>query len=476
MKLPGSIVRAQWASSSRPDEGGVQISPTWHLSPEFTRRSKIPYSEIMRAIRSGFKENRGEKESARVIKNIINGNEPAEELIDTDAVLSGGPLARPSLVFEDYSTWRLFVHWPGSSRPYKEYRVGPKQVRNGGWRSLLSTGEALRPPKEARYVDPSACGGTLTRREHASVELASPSGSRIIIDPIFRAPLLRCAATMPVPAPGIDAAFVTHSHGDHFNLATLDWLAAGGATIYVPDVPNHSLLAEDMVEELDACGLPGKVCETGSITQVGDMTVEALPFFGEQPSARVSPAEPGIRNWGNCYRVTTPGFSALVLADSGTDPSGSMLAAISESVKRSGPVDIVVGSLRDLYLPFDVEGLARYYIVLPVSGLRADYELYRRGKLPSATLGLSGTAAACAEAKAKIFLPYAHGLTGYGQPIVRNPFGPSSGADESTSCAALSEELRRIGSDTQIVSWCPGDSWAPMASAGARRMGQVPLR
>jgi hypothetical protein len=124
----------------------------------------------------------------------------------------------------------------------------------------------------------------------------------------------------------------------------------------------------------------------------------------------------------------------------------------------------VVGSLRDLYLPFDVDGLACYYVVLPVSGLRADHELYRRGKLPSATLGLSGTAAACAEAKAKIFLPYAHGLTGYGQPIVGNPFGPGAGIDESTACAALSEELRRIGSDTKIVSWNPGDSWTPSAS------------
>ena len=464
MKLPGSIVPAQPVSSSRPHGDGVQMSPVWHLTPEFPKRSKIPYRDIMRAIKSGFEEERGQKESSRVINDIISGNESAEQLIDTDAVLSGGPLARPDLVFEDYSTWRLFVYWQGSSRPNREYRVGTKQVRSGGWRSLLGAGKELQPPSEARYVDPSAWGGTLTRREHASVEFASPSGSRVIVDPIFRAPLIRCGITMPVPAPGIDAAFVTHSHGDHFNLATLDWLAAGGTTIYVPAVPTDSLLAENMIEELGVCGLPGKTCETGSITQVGDIRVEALPFFGEQPSARVSPAEPGIRNWGNCYRVTTPGFSALVLADSGVDPSGSMLAAISESVKRSGPVDIVVGSLRDLYLPFDVDGLACYYVVLPVSGLRADHELYRRGRLPSATLGLSGTAAACAEAKAKIFLPYAHGLTGYGQPIVGNPFGPGAGIDESTACAALSEELRRIGSDTKIVSWNPGDSWTPSAS------------
>jgi L-ascorbate metabolism protein UlaG (beta-lactamase superfamily) len=266
-----------------------------------------------------------------------------------------------------YTTWRLSEQRPGFPRRNKEYRVGPKQVRNGSWRSLLGSDEALQSPEQPVYVDPSACGGTLTRREHASVEFTSPSGSRVVVDPIFRSPLLRCTATMPVPTPGIDAAFVTHSHGDHFNLATLDWLASRTAMIYVPPVPTRSLLAKDMLRQLDACGLPGEICETGSTTQVGGITVEALPFFGEQPSARVSPAEPGIRNWGNCYRVTTPGFSALVLADSGTDPSGSMITAISESAKRIDPVDIVIGSLRYLYLPFDVEGLACYYTVWPIS-------------------------------------------------------------------------------------------------------------
>jgi hypothetical protein len=76
-------------------------------------------------------------------------------------------------------------------------------------------------------------------------------------------------------------------------------------------------------------------------------------------------------------------------------------------------------------------------------------------------VGVAGIAAACAEAGAMTFLPYAHGLTGYGRPIEDNPFGPGPGLDEQSACRALSEELRRIGSDTVVGRWNPGDSWTP---------------
>jgi L-ascorbate metabolism protein UlaG (beta-lactamase superfamily) len=417
----------------------------------------------MKMLIAGFDDDRGGKGTARAVRQVIGADEVLADLIDGDAPVSGGPLARAQLVLEDYHAWRLHVYRPDPATRGKMWRIGQRQVENGSWRSLLAT-ESQGLPELTPYAHSRASGGALTRREHASVEFTSATGSRVIIDPIFRSRLLRCAVTMPPPAHGINAAFVTHNHSDHFDLATLDWLAARGATVYVPPVPRRSLLAEDMFRQLDACGLPGRICEAGSLTQAGDITVEALPFLGEQPSPAVSPVEPGIRNWGNCYRIDSPGYSVLVLADSGVDPTGSMVAEISDMVKRRGPVDIVLGCLRYLYLPFDAAGLTSYYATLPVSGLRADYELYKRGRLPSATLGISGTAIACAEAKAKVFLPYAHGLTGYAQPISENAFGPGHGFNESMACAALSRELKRIGSDTTVLGWNPGDSWVPAAA------------
>lgn len=299
------------------------------------------------------------------------------------------------------------------------------------------------------------------RREHASVELQSTADARIIFDPVFRSVFINSALEMPVPEAGVAAAFVTHSHGDHFDLSTLDYLAALGATIYVPQVPRRSMLSEDMDWALELCGLPRRTCEPGSLIKIDDVTVEALPFFGEQPSVLVAPAEEGIRNWGCCYRIDTPHFSALLLADSGSDPSGNMIAAISDSVGRRGKIDVILGCLRDIYMPFEVSGLPSYYSVLPMSGIRADYELFRRGKLPSATLGISGIAEACAAAGAKTFLPYAHGITGYGQPIGVNPFGPGRKIDELSACHALTEELRRIGCATAVLNWNPGDCWTP---------------
>jgi L-ascorbate metabolism protein UlaG (beta-lactamase superfamily) len=314
----------------------------------------------------------------------------------------------------------------------------------------------------AGHVQPS--GPTLVRREHASVILSSGPDA-VLMDPIFRGHSLRCAVDVPLPEVPVQAAFVTHSHSDHFNLATLDHLVTEGVGLYVPTVPAASLLSEDMTRITGTAGITVTGVRTGDVVRIGDVTVEALPFYGEQPSAEEPLPEGQVRNWGNCYRVDLGGFSVLVLADAGTDPSGSILEAIRESVARSGPVDAVLGCLRYFYSPFEVEGLSDYYTVLSMDSLRRDFERYRHRTLPSTTLGTAGTAAACAEAGARYFLPYAHGLTGYRQPIGESPFGPGEGLDEARACGLMTDELRRIGCRTEVVHWKPGDSWSPARGA-----------
>ena len=374
---------------SRPAAGvKVKDHPTWHVNPEFPLRSRVPFTKIMGIVQGGLDAGHPDGQIAQALQRAIGGDERLSELIDHQAPVSGGPLAQRKLVFEDFTDWRLYVYQQGKHQPEGVWRIPGHRISASSWRSVFGNVDSWRQP--ARCIapcKPRETGGALIRREHASVEVVSPAGTRVIIDPIFRSPLLACAAQMPVPQPGIAAAFVTHSHSDHSDIATLDWLAASGTAIHLPTVPRTSLLAEDMAGQLGLCGVPATVHETGTLTQIDDVIVEALPFFGEQPSARVCPAEPGIRNWGNCYRVDTPGFSALVLADSGADPAGDMLAAIQDSVRRRGPIDVVLGCLRTMYMPFDMAGLSSYYVVLPMSGLRGDHALWRSGKLPSATLG-----------------------------------------------------------------------------------------
>lgn len=457
----GSLIRRA-APVPAPHSG---TAPTWHLQPEFAFRARIPFKRMMQQVERGFDAGRSDMDIAQALQDIVLDSELLQELIDTGAPLSGSPLARPELIYENMSAWRLSTYRAGTAEPDRIWRIPAARAASGSWRSLVELpGSTAQAPAGSIPPEARNRAAALIRREHASVEITSPGGFRIIIDPIFRSPLLGCAATMPAPEPGLAAAFVTHSHSDHFDLATLEWLAADGTKIYVPPVPRQSLLSDDMIGQIRGCGLAGEVCTTGSLTQVGDITVEALPFFGEQPSARVSPADVTVRNWGNCYRVDTSAFSALFLTDSGADPNGSMLDAIADSVRRRGPIDVVLGCTRSMYMPFDVDGLSCYYVVLPMDGLRVDHQLYRRGQLPSSTLGVAGTAAACAEAGAKIYLPYAHGLTGYGQPLVENPFGPGPGLDERAACQAMAEELSRISCRTAVQDWNVGDRWTPGSS------------
>lgn len=437
-------------------------SPEYRLAPTYPLRASVPYKNLMRVITRSLGAGSTDSQLARAIEDAVSSDERLTKLIDTDAARSGGPLARPELIREQYSHWRLSVRSSGLPGQGASWRIADDRVPAGAWRTLLGAVPPSGGTQVAQSIkDASATGGAVMRREHASVEIQSPSGTRILFDPVFRSMSMNYADRAWVPEPGVAAAFVTHSHGDHFELASLDHLAASGTTAYVPAVPHPSFLAEDMDAQLASCGLPRQVCELGSLTRVEDITVEALPFYGEQPSASVGPVDADLRNFGNCYRVDTPAFSALLLADSGRDPAGSMLAAIRDSVRRTGPIDIVLGCLRSIFLPFEVDGLPCYYTSLPMSGIRTDHELLQRGKLPSATLGLSGTAAACAEAQARIFLPYAHGMTDYGQPVGDNLFGPGTGLDELSACRSMAQELRRIGCPTEVVGWNTGDTWTP---------------
>src|SRR4029077_1670492 len=128
--------------------------------------------------------------------------------------------------------------------------------------------------------------------------------------------------------------------------------------------------------------------------------------YGEQPTRTDAVLPADLRNWGSCYRVETPELSVLVLADSGVDPSGSVVTAIERSVAERGPVDCVASCA----LPFPEvvnSGLPDYAFVVPFDLLA---NALANPNPPSMTAGPDGVADACVAARARWYLPYAHGF------------------------------------------------------------------
>jgi L-ascorbate metabolism protein UlaG (beta-lactamase superfamily) len=324
----------------------------------------------------------------------------------------------------------------------------------------LSMSEAFR----AAYQDDAPFGvwrapraPGLYRREHASLVIRS-STTTILTDPQG---LMRAWTTddgrYPAQSEGFspDAIALTHGHNDHWSLTSM--LVAAGSReipILVPQVPKVNLLCpEDFSATLGAVGQRALAPAWGGTAKVGDIEIEVLPFYGEQPTRNAPGCDPALRNWGNCYRFDCPEFSALILVDSGVDPSGSAIETISRSVAKRGPIDIVLSCCHDF--PEGINfGLAHYALALPFSRLEEIHRDSKKGRQETMTLGPRGVAEACRVAEARYFLPYAHGFCGLG----RDPVSAESGGTESGLLADVAKALEAQGGTTTILSWKPGDA------------------
>lgn len=178
--------------------------------------------------------------------------------------------------------------------------------------------------------------------------LVKSQSARVLVDPWFRpahpTDLPDFFPMQPADVGGVDAICITHAHGDHFHAGSL--LQYGRHTpILVPSVPRETLLATDLASRLEMLGftnvLPTKWWETRTI---GDVTIEALPFYGEQPTAR-EPVYEDQWNAGNTYVIRTPSLSAAFFADTGRDSRGTMLGACKRARKR-GAVDLLFTGIR----------------------------------------------------------------------------------------------------------------------------------
>lgn len=323
----------------------------------------------------------------------------------------------------------------------------------------------------AQWPEPRGPG--VYRREHASVLIRSRT-TGLLADPICLQRRLSRISEVPVGTPPglVQAVAITHGHVDHWHLPSLmAVLERPELPVLVPRVPRPSLLTfQDFAASLRACGQAVQAPAWGETVRVGDMEVDVLPFYGEQPLREGARLLEGLRNWGNCYRINTEDFSCLLLVDGGADPEGNMVEVVAESCRRRGPADLVLACQREFLSPF-FGGLHHYWAALPWEQLVGLYEDLRQGRLRSATAGVEGLVEVCAAAKARYFLPYANGFEGLGHPITDIGWGEGEPSEASRN-ALMREELARRGVATQVVDWSPGDS-ARMAGG---RLELGPLR
>ncbi len=115
----------------------------------------------------------------------------------------------------------------------------------------------------------------------------------------------------------VDAILISHFHEDHFFLSTLLMFPLD-TPIIVPKVPRSTIICADMMELLRNCGFRNvsAVDWYSEPLRFGDIEIQVLPFYGEQPLRFDASAHPDLRNWGNTYVIRAPDFSSWFLIDS----------------------------------------------------------------------------------------------------------------------------------------------------------------
>ena len=442
-------------------------------------RPALPFREILqRWLAAGL-----EPDACRaVLDDVVRTHGLDPGLFDLSGFASGGMVATDALLFGVYDrpsdyvlTVRRTGHpdcamgvargeLPAMFAALRAAATGddPDDFRaEHGSRFTVEVLDALTAGPPARDLprwDAAEAPG-IYRREHASLLLRSRQAA-VVVDPlalgVARFPDTLCGAPVNRSVAAVDAVLVTHTHGDHWHLPSILHVAGSAdVPVVVPHVPRANILSfEAPVDVLSDGGQAAVALAWGDVLALGDMRVQALPFFGEQP-ARLAPGPPaGVRNWGNCYRVETPDYTAILLVDTGADPAGDMVRVVRQSVAQRGPVDVLLSCLQEFPSPFMV-GVASECLTLPFARLRDLFRQVSAGRLPSSTAGPTGVLQLCRQADARTFLPYANGFTHLGRP---NAVDWGAGASEAAIVGWLDAQLRVGGAVGRAVAWNPGDA------------------
>ena len=311
-------------------------------------------------------------------------------------------------------------------------------------------------PRQVAAIPPKTPG--IFRLQHASL-LYRTETTGILVDPHLHSkygnPQLKNDITRAQLEKEVDAILISHSHYDHWHYPTL-MMFSPETLIVVPKVPQGTIVCEDMEARLKSLGFENVVAVDWNAEPivVGDIRINVLPFYGEQPLVPEYNQfkHPDLRNWGNTYLIDTQYYTSWFLIDAGSDPMGSMVEVAEDVKQKFGKVDFIVSNFQPLsYNSINADLLSEGIDI--IANLLSNPQILAvtnkaEGKY-LATLGPKGVAEICAIVDAKCCFPYADSWSEIGQP----------GVHDRELIEQTEQELKKIQCTTKVVSWKIGDGY-----------------
>ncbi|MTF40713.1 MBL fold metallo-hydrolase [Cyanobacterium aponinum] len=321
---------------------------------------------------------------------------------------------------------------------------------------LIDTKVVQNKPNQPKSLELKTPG--VFRLQHAAL-LYRTKTTGILVDPHLHSnygiPNLKKDISRAMLGDNVDAILISHPHYDHWHYPTL-MMFPPEIPIIAPKVPRGSIMCEDMKARLESLGFTNVMAVDwyAEPILVGDIEINVLPFYGEQPLVPEfnQPKHPDLRNWGNTYLINTEYYKSWFLIDSGDDDMGTM-AEVAEYVKEKfGTLDHVLSNFQPLSYNSIGTDLSGWGIDI-VANLLSNPQIFsvtnKKEGEHIALLGPQGVAKICSIVGAKYCLPYADSWAELGE----------SGIHDATLIKDVKEELHNLDCLTQVIPWKIGDQF-----------------
>lgn len=292
-------------------------------------------------------------------------------------------------------------------------------------------------------------GPGIYRLQHASA-LVVGEAARVLVDPVSF-----MGVDDPV-RPGaigqVDAIVLSHGHGDHVCPITLAHYHRD-TPMLVYDGLGGSMLCADIAEVLVAAGFTDvRRMLPDEVARIGDVTVTAARFLGEQPWLSMPPPTKRLRTHGLTWLIELNGQKIWFLVDSGFEHGANMIDEAERIVGKHGRVDIVVANMREFYWhPGQIDGSGRYLFCFPRAELLEPATWPHRRLM---TLGIDGVSKVATIVGAKCVLPHAHWF---------HPLGTAVLVDGRRQESSMLEQVRlSCATEVEVPPWQIGDALVPL--------------